>query len=705
MAAESLSIRSIDQMTSTLRAMSTSADLVINTFERMQSASRDVVNTTTLQTAHVRLSQISYVAEQVNTEVQNASSQQKNFNQQIASGRSQAEGLSSSVKHYAAELLNAKNAGKIIAIADEATLMRNRLDLMNYGLDTTSQLQQKVFETAQRSRGAYQTTANAVAKLGIQARGAFTSNDELIAFVEQLNKSFVIAGTSVQGVDSTMLQLTQAMASGRLQGEGLNTVLDNAKPIVQNIADYMGVPVGQIKQLASEGAITAEIIKNAMFAATDETNTKFEQMPVTFGQVANNIQNRALMAFQPALQQLSGVTQTAEFQSLVNGVITGIQTMSQAAVTGLDTMEQAVRFVQENWSWLAPIIGGVAAAMLIYNGAIVANNIVQGISNGIKLAAMTMAVAHGTTTVAEAAATTGATSAQIAFNAAVLACPLTLLILIIIGAITAIYAIIGAINNMKGTTISATGIIASAFAVLGAFIANQFIIPVWNIIAEFINFFYNVWNDPIAAVKILFLDLASDVIVQVANMAHAIEDVINRIPGVHVDITSGLDDFRRRVESAAAKVKSESAWKEIVSKREFIDIGNVARNVYEWGSEKEAGFKNKFSGIFNPNDNTYTQANLQDMSDNINGAAENTGRTADNTAAMADRVNMMDEDLKYMRDMAEQEIINRFTTAELTVNMGGITNQISGQMDLDGISDYLGNVIFETLDTAAEGAY
>lgn len=213
-------------------------------------------------------------------------SSQDQFSQSLGKGTASATGLEQMVRRTAAAVVNVTNAGKIIGLADQVTQTSARLDLMNEKFGETGNLQQKIYEAAQRSRGAYQTTADTVSNLGMQAGGAFNNTDEVIAFAEQLNKTFVIAGTSAEGIDSVMLQLTQSMSAGKLQGEELNTILDNAQPIVQNIADYMGVPVEQIKQLAAEGAISADVIKNAMFAASDETNARFAQMPLTFSQVA-----------------------------------------------------------------------------------------------------------------------------------------------------------------------------------------------------------------------------------------------------------------------------------------------------------------------------------------------------------------------------------------------------------------------------------
>lgn len=671
----------------------------------VQEELSDAMSRMDISAANAAYQQLNTVMDSAERNIRDNLTAQEQFNQSIQAGTTKAGGLEGTIKRYAAVLLSAATAGKAISLADEVTQTTTRLDLMNQQFEENGDLQQKIYESAQRSRGVYQTTADAVSKLGMQARDAFANTDEVVAFAEQLNKTFVVAGTSAQGVDSVMLQLTQAMAAGKLQGEELNAVLDNAQPIVQNIADYMGVPVGQIKKLASEGAISAEIIKNAMFAAADETNAKFMQMPMTFGQVANSIKNQALMAFQPALQQLSAVTQTAGFQSLVNGVLSGIQMLSAGAVQALELLGQAAMFVQENLWWLIPVIGGVAAAMIAYKGAVLAYNIVQGISNGLKILSVLNSVAHGAAITAEMTATTGLTAAQLSFNASLLACPLTWIVIGIVAAIAAIYAGVAAFNKFTGASVSATGVVAAVFGVLAAHIYNNFVVPTWNVIAAFINFFYNVWNDPIAAVKVLFYDLASTVIGYVVNMAQAIEDVINSIPGVEVSITAGLKGFQGQIESAAAKAKSESDWKEIVSTKEFMDYSTAASKAYEWGANKESQIKNVFNGsekVFQPDYGTQTM--MGGMSDSLGKTAGNTGSTAADTAAIADQLDIVEEDLKYMRDAAEQEVINRFTLAELKIDVNN-HNTLKTKTDFDDVNRMLGAATSEILAAAAEGGH
>lgn len=357
------------------------------------------------------------------------------------------------------------------------------------------------------------------------------------------------------------------------------------------------------------------------------------------------------------------------------------------------------RAIYDNWSIIEPIMWGIIAVLGIYTSALIANNTVQGISNGIKLIAATMAVAHGTMTAAEAAATTGATAAQIAFNAAILACPITWIIVGIIALVAIFYAAVAAVNHFSNTSISATGLVAGAFAVLGAYIINTFVIPVWNAIATFINFFYNVWNDPIAAVKVLFLDLANTVIGYVLNMAKTIENIINKIPGVQVNITSGLDQFKNRIEAMSAGIKSEAEWKEIIKTKEFIDYSDAAKAGYGFGQ----GVSKKIGGAF---DSIKGSVGAFDSASGIPGTWDgiygNTGDTAGNTASMADSMDLMEEDLKYMRDAAEQEIINRFTLAELKVDVNN-HNTLKTQTDFDDVNRMLGDVTAEILEAAAEG--
>lgn len=605
---------------------------------------------------------------------------QEQFNRSVKGGQSAAGGLESSIKRYAAMLISAATAGKAISLADQVTQTTARLDLMNYGLDTTEQLQQKIFQSAQRSRGAYQTTADAVAKLGMQARGAFSSNDELIAFAEQLNKSFVIAGTSAQGVDSVMLQLTQSMASGKLQGEELNAVLDNAQPIVQNIADYMGVPVGQIKKLASDGAISAEIIKNAMFAAADETNAKFEKMPLTFGQVANNIKNQALMAFQPALQQLSAVTQTEGFSTLTESVTSAIQTLAGGAVQALNLMGQAAVFVRENWSWLGPIILGVVAAVMAFTVATTAQSVAMGL-----------------------------------LNAVMNANPIILIVSAIIAVVAAIVAWIHHVGGLKVAWLTCVNIVLSRVDMLKLGFAVA-----WNAIQNGIDtmqygfeaFKAGVLN-AIGNLKVKGLTLLQDFINGAIDRVNAFIETVNQIAGTSIETVAHVEfatsaaveeeanQKQRAADLAALKEKNaadkQDRQQQLAEQQRQADRARMERQADIAVAKAEAEEKKNAK-------KTAEEGNYNPEAASVGDIAGNTGKTAANTAAIADSMDIMDEDLKYMRDAAEQEIINRFTLAELKVDVNN-NNTLTKKADFEDLGAFMNTFTSGVLAAAAEGGH
>ena len=230
----------------------------------------------------------------------------------------------------------AANAVKDVAVAaaqtaDELTSIRSRINLINDGTQTTAEIMNKVFDAAQRSRGSYTDMADSVAKLNMLAKDAFSSNDEAIAFVEQLNKQFKISGASVQEASAAMYQLTQAMAAGKLQGDEFHSIMENAPLLAQSIANEMGMTVGQLKEMSSQGLITSDIIKEALFNSAEETNAKFAEIPMTFAEVGQSIQNELIQAFQPVLEQISAIPQSGEFQALSEGVGVAIRGMAVVA--------------------------------------------------------------------------------------------------------------------------------------------------------------------------------------------------------------------------------------------------------------------------------------------------------------------------------------------------------------------------------------
>lgn len=652
--------------------------------------------------------------------------EQGRFNREVEEGTEKANGLMQTIKGAVAAYATIQSLTAAISLSDQMVSTTARLDMMNDGLQTTEDLQNMIFLSAERARGSYQATADAVSKLGLMAGDAFSSSEEIIAFMEQINKQFTIAGTDATGIEAAMLQLTQAMGSGVLRGEEFNSILDQAPNIVQNISRYIeenesvlagvasamkmdvedlaGNVQGNMKDIASEGILSAELIKNAMFYTAEETNEKFENMPMTFSQIWTSFQNNARKAFQPVLERINEIANSEAFQKFADGAIESLSVVAGITLEIFDFLEGAAGMVADNWSWLSPIIYGVAGALAVYYGAQLAANTINTISKGIHTVMAVAQMLHAAAIWATTGATWAEVTAQNGLNAAMSACPIMRIIVLIIAMIALFYAAVAAINHFAGTSTSATGIIAGAFAVLGAHIINTFIVPFWNTLASIANFIGNVFNDPVAAVKVLFYDMALTILGYIKNMAEAIESVINRIPGITVDITSGLDSFYNGLEEAQQKVKDESGWVEYVQKMDFIDYTDAAITGYEFGKGIDESIANfDLASLFEievPSPEDY-----KDLGNYGEDLIYGLDDIAGNTAAIKDSVDITEEDLRYLRDIAEQESVNKYTVAEVKIDMSGMQNSINSGDDIDGFITKLTDSVKESVDTIAEGVH
>lgn len=644
-----------DGVTGPLKAMCRGMNALINTMDSVKDTFGDSFDPTVLQQIREDLAEATVGFDKMEQSIRQADKSQSKFNRSINEGSSAAGGMLSQIKKIAVAMGGLATVKKLVDLSDDLSSTKARLNLLVDDGGSVEELEKKIMASAQRSRASYLTTAKAISQMGLMAGDAFANNDELIAFTETLNKAFVNVGAGTQQIEAATLQLTQAMASGVLRGEELNSVFENAQPVVQAIADYLGEPIGKIRTLAAEGKITADIVKNSLLMAADDINAKFESMPMTWGQVFTKASNIALQVIQPLL---NGINWIANNISIIGPAV--------LALAGAFAVFQ----IAAHWTQIA------AAATAVYHGVVNFLSIGFGILTGN---------------------TAAASAAVFTFNSALLANPIVWVVMLIMVLIGAIYAAVAAVNKFKGTTISATGIIGGAFAVLGAFIINTLIVPLQNRFATFVNFLGNVFNDPIAAIKVAFWDMCLTVAGYISKLAHAIETVLNKIPGVTVDITSGLDNFYAGIEDAQQKVKDESGWVEYVKKMDFIDYSDAASAGYKFGE----GIADKVSGFFGGGFDSIDAFNMGNAWDGI---YDNTADTAANTAATAEALDATEEDLKYLRDIAEREAINRFTTAEVKVEQTN-NNYISGDTDLDGIMDAWANDFAEKLDVSEEGVH
>lgn len=641
--------------------------------------------------------------------------EQGRFNREIEEGTNEANSLMQTIKGAVAAYATIQTLSTALNLSDQLTSTTARLNLMNDGLQTTQDLQNMIYLSAERARGSYQATADAVSKLGLMAGDAFGSSEEIIAFMEQVNKQFTIAGTEAAGIDAAMLQLTQAMGSGVLRGEEYNSILEQAPNIIQAIADYMEVPKGQLKDMAAEGQITADIVKAAMFAAADDTNAKFESMPKTFSQIWTSFQNTALMAFQPVLQRMNEIANSEAFQQFVNNAIEGLSMVAGVALEIFDLLVGVAGALADNWSWLSPIIYGVAAALAVYYGWQLAVNAINAITKGIHIAMAVAQMIHAAATGALTAATAAEIAAQNGLNAALYACPIVWIIVLIIALIALFYAAVAAVNKFAGTSVSATGIICGAFMVALAFIGNIFValwnlvvdvfVLIYNLVATVANFIGNVFTDPIGAVCRLFFDLADTVLGILQALASAIDAIFGSnlagsVQGWRDSLGGWVDDTFGKGDEVMAKMNADDMK---LGRFEYGAAWDAGYSFGEGIDESIANFDP--SSLFDTNvPGADDYANLSDYGSGIGGIGSGVDDIAGNTGKIADGMEITEEDLKYLRDIAEQEAVNRFTTAEITIEQTN-HNTVSGKMDLDGIVSGLTDAANEAVDRIAEGVH
>lgn len=709
-----------DGMTSTLRRINKAMGLMIGNFERVQRASGNAINTAELSQARQELGRANRQLDEIEQQYREINDQQDNLNKGIATGTKNTSGLLSKLKGVAAAYLGMQTLGSLVELSDTQAQTTARLNLIVDDNNTVESLENKIRASATRVRASYQTTADAVSKLGMQAADAFSSNDELIAFTELLNKSFVVAGTSVQGVDSVMLQLTQALAAGKLQGEELNAVLDNAQPIVANIKKYLeevqGVDASNIKELASEGVITAEVIKNAMFYSAQEINTQFDAMPMTWGQVWTGMKDKAVLALDGVLQKINALAGDQQVQNTVDGLVNGFAVLAGVLLWVLNLVVAIYNFFASNWSWIAPIVWAIVAVFLAYNTAMLINNTIQGISTGLKTAAAIAAVAHGTATAAEAAATTGMTTAQVAFNAALYACPLTWILLLIIAIIAIIYIVIGVINKVTGSSISATGVIVGALATAGAFIWDlilgllELVLGVINYLInpfiEIANFIGNVFTNPVSSIIYLFQGMADNVLAILQKIASALDFVFGS--NMADTVQGWRDGLKGKADALVAEYAPDENYKDVMSNLDLsVDGLGLKRIEYTdaWSAGYNAGegIENSMGDMLNF-DNLTKGADIP-SADQFATMGNDVSGISDDTSSIASGSDKTTEELEYLRDIAEQEAINRFTTAEVKIDMTGMTNRIDSNMDIDGVITHLTEGLEDALNTAAEGVH
>jgi tape measure domain-containing protein len=581
----------------------------------------------------------------------------------------------------------------VLNLSDSLSQTTARLNMIVDKESNINELQEKIFASAQRSRGSYLDMADTVAKLS-QRTGDLFSNDEAVLFAENLNKAFVVAGAEQESIRSATLQLNQAMGSGVLRGEELNAIYESAPNLIQTIADYieeneqvarqMADAVGvsyesmssdamlHIRSLAEEGQLTSGLIKNAMLGATDAINKEFEKMPYTWSQVMTSVQNVLLKAFQPLLNLIGS----------------------------------AADFIGKNWSTIEPIFWGVATAVGGLVGALLIYNTVQAISNGIKAISAAASAIHGGASIAEAAATTTATGAQVGFNAALLACPFTWILIGVMAFIGVVVALINKVGGLKVAWLMTVNAVLTALDALkiGFFTGVFFVQNLFDKLSfAMMSAGTNIAN--------FMGDMKVNVLTILQNMINGAIDIINKFISVINSVTGASIGMVEHVTFATtAKIENDAA-----KNARNEDLANYRKEIEANAADRDAKLNQMQADA--RNDAAERQAKIDaakkasaDKNSNngvenlLEGINTNTTDTASNTAAMSDSMGGLEDSLEYMVDVAEREVINRFTTAEISVTQTN-NNNINSNMDIDGVMDRWNSDFTEILDTAAEGVH
>lgn len=646
--------------------------------------------------------------------------EQGRFNQEISAGTQQANELTNTIKRAVAAYVSIQSVGKALNISDELASTTARLNLMNDKLQSTEELTNMVYAAAQNSRGAFSDMAANVAKIGNLAGDAFSSSEQIVVFAEQLNKQMKLSGASTQEASAAMLQLTQSLAKGCLNGDELTSVMENSSAVTKTIAEYMGITQGELKDLAAEGQVTSDIIIAAMLGAADQTNAAFETLPMTWADVWQSMKNSALVAFRPVLQRINDLANSQAVQTFVNGAIEAMAVLANIVLNIFDLIGTVGGFIADNWSVISPIIYGVIGALAVYAAYL-------GIVKAIEIASAAASMIHSlamSAKIAVMAAVTGqtmaATAAQMGYNGALYACPVVWIIMLLIALIAIIFAVCNAIAKMTGIANSGFGVITGGvnvviqfFKNLGLTVAN-IALGIGNAIAALASNMMTAFHNAICNVQSWFYNLLSTACSVIENIAAA----LNKLPFVSFDysgISSAADDYAAKASEAAGNKEDytsiSDAFNEGFTTFDAFQDG-WASDAFNAGAAWGDGIADKVSNfslsdLFGKTEVPDPASYADGFNDVIanSGIGDGVGSIDDNTGKIKDSLEVSEEELKYLRDIAEQEAINRFTTAEINVDMSGMQNTVNSGDDIDGFMTKLTDSVNEAVDNMTEGVH
>ena len=518
----------------------------------------------------------------------------------------QASKLLSTIKRIAAAAGVTTLVRSFLDFSDTQAQINARLNLMNDGFQTTNELSEMIYQSALRSKAAYSDTADAVGNMGLNAGNAFSSNQELIAFTEQVNKQFKIGGASTQEQSNAMVQLTQAMAAGVLRGQDLNSILAAAPGIARTIEESMGWASGSIKQYAEDGKVTAQVVKNALLDMADQTNQKFESIPMTLSDAMTQAQNIVQHEVKQMAQSWNDFIQTDQGQEVLGEAISLLSVMAQVGTDALSGIGSAALFVADNMDMILPILAAVGLGFLLVKAQAVQAALGSAAAAGIHMASW--AVANW---------------------------PILLLVALFAGALIAAQQFGIGMQEVGGW-------VGQVFGMTYAVGYNVFA-TLWNVIASFAEFFANVFNDPVAAIAHLFSNALDTILSMVETAAGAID----ALTGSHLQ--GAVSGFRGKLSGWVDDTFGENAIQ--IKRMANLDIGATAS---EWGNYG-ANLGSKLDNL---------DLDIGKLAGSFNDLDLSGGNNIDKVAKVGkvgkvDDIKLSDEDLKIYRDLAERRYMNK----------------------------------------------
>ena len=559
----------------------------------------------------------------------------------------QAGKLLSTIKRIAAAAGVTTLVRSFLDFSDTQAQINARLNLMNDGFQTTNELSEMIYQSALRSKAAYSDTADAVGKMGLNAGNAFSSNQELIAFTEQVNKQFKIGGASAQEQSNAMVQLTQAMAAGVLRGQDLNSILAAAPGIARTIEESMGWASGSIKQYAEDGKVTAQVGKNALLDMADQTNQKFESIPMTLSDAMTQAQNIVQHEVKQMAQSWNDFIQTDQGQEILGEAISLLSVMAQVGTDALAGIGSAALFAADNMDMILPILAAVGLGFLLVKAQAVQAALGSAAVAGIHMASW--AAANW---------------------------PILLLVALFAGALIAAQQFGIGMQEVGGW-------IGQVFGMTYAVGYNVFA-TLWNVIASFAEFFANVFNDPVAAIAHLFSNALDTILSMVETAAGAID----ALTGSHLQ--GAVSGFRGKLSGWVDDTFGENAIQ--IKRMANLDIGATAA---EWGNYG-ANLGSKLDNL---------DLDIGKLAGSFNDLDLSGGNNIDKVAKVGkvgkvDDIKLSDEDLKIYRDLAERRYMNKIELKTLAPEINvSIPESAGGNLTADDVTDYIRKMLIEQMNS------